>query len=283
MKARLSVGWVWVVVSLLIRTPPARGDVPADHNKTEPPPVQVLVTKVPQTGRVVYRYCLVNGSAFPITSLWVGCHGLLSPELPMFDDAVPSGEETSPRGWHFDVVPTEEDSVGSIEWEIDEQKDELQGGGKLEGFSVPLPAEDSNYEQGHWTVILDGASRTEYSGDLEPDAGNSAPPSSLFGQSEVSVTPSSARGPITISFPAPARGHATITLFDIHGRRVACALEQRVSSGRISAIWDGRDASGATAAPGTYFFCIETWMIVAAPRPTDLPTTERFARITWMK
>src|SRR5437867_7342066 len=63
---------------------------------SQPPPVQVLVTKLtPVPGRFVYRYTVVNGSAFPITSVLVGHRYYYGDELAY-----------APMGWDGATVPT---------------------------------------------------------------------------------------------------------------------------------------------------------------------------------
>jgi hypothetical protein len=157
----------WTTNVDLEAAPKYSGTLIAD---TERSPVQVLVTKKERPNGVEYRYRVVNGSTYPITSLWVGVdeHCASSGEILISDEFPPTG--IAPGGWTFDPIPTEEDSMGSIRWEIDNQSDELPGGRELNGLSVTLPAEDPIYETGHWRGLRrDPRARRRYElSTLEP-------------------------------------------------------------------------------------------------------------------
>lgn len=147
--------------------------------QSEQAPVHVFVKKALHAGHAVYRYRLVNGSEFPITGLIIGLDYYRGrPQIRMRDDAKPSGRETSPPGWSFHMYPTEEDSVGSIAWEIDEDKSELVGGASLGGFSVEIPSPDAAYENGRWVVYLSRGDQAYYEGALESDVRSPSAPDS---------------------------------------------------------------------------------------------------------
>ena len=48
------------------------------------------------------------------------------------------------------------------------------------------------------------------------------------------------------------RADVTLTVFDVHGRRVSVLLEDRLASGAYFTRWDGTDADGDPCASGTY-------------------------------
>jgi YVTN family beta-propeller protein len=68
-----------------------------------------------------------------------------------------------------------------------------------------------------------------------------------------SVTPNPSRGAVELAVRAPDGDAATVTLFDVNGRRVR-ALDRRVASGGGAVFrWDGRSEDGAEAGAGVYF------------------------------
>jgi hypothetical protein len=122
----------------------------------DPPPVQVLVTKlVPTPGRYVYRYTVVNGSAFPITDLLIGndyvndVQELSYAPMGWNGVSVPPSGYRSPPGWKFQNVPMQDDSVGHIKWDIARRGEEILGGTSAGGFEVTLDEVDPAYEGGH--------------------------------------------------------------------------------------------------------------------------------------
>jgi hypothetical protein len=238
----------------------------------EVPPVQVLVRRVEGSGRIQYAYRVVNGSAFPITAFLVGFDSFHNEsELLLLGDEFPPTDRTSPPGWVFNVQPTEEDSLGCIKWEISAEAYEILGGNDQGGFSVILSAPDSKYETGQWTVHLNSAAQSHYYGSLAPDAETAVPPSSLFGQTDVQVSPNPSNSKFAISFQVPTEGSTMVVICNVQGKRVAEILNQHLLPGEASAEWDGRDASGSKVAPGTYFVHIKT------------ASTERFVRLIWTK
>ena len=249
----------------------------AQHGKAqavaEAPPVQVLVSKTTQPGRVTYRYRVVNGSAFPITSLLIGFEYFHNqPEIRMFNtDALPA-DTTSPPGWHFDTQPTEEDSLGNILWEVNDPSNGIVGGAQLLGFSIARPTEETTFETGHWTVYINSAAQSYYSDSLlEESPGVSVPPSSISGANGIRLKPNPARVSVAISFQVPVAGPTSVTIFDVRGRAVREVLKRELHAGVNSVTWDGHSTAGAVVQAGTYFVRIKT------------PTTERFARLTWVR
>ncbi len=62
----------------------------------------------------------------------------------------------------------------------------------------------------------------------------------------------------SIDFVMGAEGRAVIRVYDVAGRLVRTLLDERRPAGRHTAVWDGRDDDGRTAASGTYFYQLET-------------------------
>lgn len=64
--------------------------------------------------------------------------------------------------------------------------------------------------------------------------------------------PQPARGGASFRFALPARGEATLELFDAAGRRVTVLADGPHEAGEHTLRWDGRDAGGVRVAPGLY-------------------------------
>ncbi len=61
-----------------------------------------------------------------------------------------------------------------------------------------------------------------------------------------------------IPFAVETRQRARVTVYDVHGRRVARLLDEVVGPGAVQVLWDGVDMRGVPAASGVYFVRIET-------------------------
>jgi hypothetical protein len=57
----------------------------------------------------------------------------------------------------------------------------------------------------------------------------------------------------SISFSLPASGKASLTVYDITGRKVRELISGVLPAGKSTAVWDGRDDSGRTVSSGVYF------------------------------
>ncbi len=62
----------------------------------------------------------------------------------------------------------------------------------------------------------------------------------------------------TIAFAVPAPGRVRLEVFDVLGQRVARIWDGVLGAGQYSMRWDGRDASGRSAASGVYIYRIES-------------------------
>jgi len=272
----IAIGIILVVVALgvVLRGAIGNGRTAGKRSvQVDVPPVQVMVTKLtPQAGRYVFRYTIVNGSAFPITNVLIGtdydggAHELTYAPIGWDSATV----YKSPPGWDFRVVTSEEDTLGHIQWDISRTGEEILGGGTLGGFEVTLDEVDQAYEHGHWTVYLNTTEEPLYTGWLQPSGVTSVPASSVFGQSDLRIKPNPAKEPVGIQFAVPVSGVATVDVFDTQGRLVKRVLNKTTAAGNASTSWDGRDTAGKEVAAGVYFVRVKT------------PTTLRFARITWL-
>lgn len=244
--------------------------------QVETPPIQVLVTKLtPQPGRVEYHYTVNNGSAFPVHTLLVGHdefygRSLLSRYPIGWDgDTIPSSSFQTPPGWTFAVEPTEEESLVVVKWVISKQGRAIMGNESAGGFAVVLDHADPAYEAGGlWTTYVMGEG--PFWGALQASGVTSVPISSVFAQSDLKVSPNPAGGAVAIQFAMPATGKVTVDIFDVQGRRVRRVLDERQTAGTSSASWDGKNDSGKAVGSGVYFVRVKT------------PSTQRFARITWL-
>ena len=59
------------------------------------------------------------------------------------------------------------------------------------------------------------------------------------------------------AYALPAAGNVRLSIYDVHGRRVATPVDGLQSPGRHTLRWEGRDAAGAALSPGAYFARIE--------------------------
>jgi hypothetical protein len=256
-----------------------RGSVPSAKAvpQVDPPPIQVLVTRLtPVPGGVMYRYTVVNGSAFPITALLVGFdeyYGvpkLASEPVGWDGDSLPPTSYQAPPGWTCTVEPTEDDSLTDVKWEISGQTGAIMGGESVGGFAVILAQADPTYDNGSlWTAYVRGDSPLW--GSLQPSGVTSVPASSIFAQSDLKVSPNPTGGTAVIQFAMPVTGKVTVDIFDVQGRRVRRILDERRTAGNSSASWDGKDDSGKEAGSGVYFVRVKT------------PTTQRFGRLIRMR
>jgi hypothetical protein len=70
----------------------------------------------------------------------------------------------------------------------------------------------------------------------------------------------------TISVTLPARSHATLTVYDMAGRRVRTLADGVFGSGSREFTWDGRDDRGAAVASGVYFYRLRAGTFTATRR-----------------
>ncbi|MBN1466911.1 T9SS type A sorting domain-containing protein [candidate division KSB1 bacterium] len=61
-----------------------------------------------------------------------------------------------------------------------------------------------------------------------------------------------------ISFRVPQLSHIKIDIIDVNGHLVRRLLDDQLDAGQHKVVWDGRDASGLSAATGVYIYRIES-------------------------
>jgi hypothetical protein len=62
----------------------------------------------------------------------------------------------------------------------------------------------------------------------------------------------------TITFSLPESGKASLTVYDITGRKVRTLVSERMIAGVHSVVWDGRDERGEMVASGIYLARLES-------------------------
>ncbi len=83
---------------------------------------------------------------------------------------------------------------------------------------------------------------------------DSAPaPFALLGNHPNPFNPST-----TISFTLPQPGKATLTVYDVTGRKVRTLISGNLPAGAHSAVWDGKDERGKTVSSGMYLSRLES-------------------------
>ncbi len=70
--------------------------------------------------------------------------------------------------------------------------------------------------------------------------------------------PNPARGGVVLDFSLAAAGRATLTAFDVSGRRLASLADQEFEAGSHSLAWDLRDDAGRPLPPGLVFVTLRT-------------------------
>ena len=60
----------------------------------------------------------------------------------------------------------------------------------------------------------------------------------------------------TISFSVPSEGNVVVSIYDITGRLVNTLVNENLSSGYHSVIWDGIDMTGESVSAGLYIYSL---------------------------
>ncbi len=89
---------------------------------------------------------------------------------------------------------------------------------------------------------------------IVPASVSVAPAASLRDLRLAQARPNPARGTVSIDFTLPRRSDATLRVYDVAGRLLRTVTEGPFAAGPHTAAWDGREASGAPAAAGVYFY-----------------------------
>lgn len=86
------------------------------------------------------------------------------------------------------------------------------------------------------------------------------------GHVALAAGPNPAHGKGVLQFTMPVPGNATLQVFDTRGRLVQTVASGRFDSGRHTATWNGRDASGAKVGSGVYMVRLTTPMTTVNKR-----------------
>ncbi len=62
----------------------------------------------------------------------------------------------------------------------------------------------------------------------------------------------------TISFDLPVRGKTELSIFNIRGQKITTLINEEMSMGHHSIIWDSKDNNGKSAPSGVYFYRLKT-------------------------
>lgn len=141
------------------------------------PPVSVTVSQSNVPGGVQYQYQIRNNSQSPITSIVIGYNyfsGLTelktAPAGWTASAGIPSSSVNSPNGWTAVINPLEDSNTLQLAWSVSSSGSAIQPNQTVQGFSVLVPAADTSYAESHWTVYLDSAKVSYFSGSLSQQA-----------------------------------------------------------------------------------------------------------------
>ena len=78
--------------------------------------------------------------------------------------------------------------------------------------------------------------------------------------------PNPSTGAARIGFALPRDTRVRLDVLDLQGRRVRVLVDAALPAGEHVAVWDGRDAAGAPAGPGVYFYRMQAGGFTARRR-----------------
>jgi hypothetical protein len=140
-------------------------------------PVDVYVFAEVEDSSVTYHYRVVNRTASPIAGLAVGYDPdservqlNFAPVGWDMDATQPHTTYGAPPGWVLEVIPSEEDSVGMIQWTCMDSTRFIEEGRSSDLFFVKIPSIDPPYEHGRWTLFPAMGDVAHYTGTLQPDS-----------------------------------------------------------------------------------------------------------------
>jgi hypothetical protein len=85
--------------------------------------------------------------------------------------------------------------------------------------------------------------------------GIATPPQALI--TETRAYPNPFNPAVTIEYDLERRARASVTVFDVTGRRIRALQPERVrAAGTHRVVWDGRDSNGTGVATGAYFYVV---------------------------
>lgn len=110
----------------------------------------VTVSRATRPEGVVYSYALTNRGILPIIGLKIG-YDFYRGEVQL------SGSRPTllaPPSWAGTVISLEESDRFEIDWEVESRDAAIGPGQTVALFRAILPAENSAYQFGHWTVAV---------------------------------------------------------------------------------------------------------------------------------
>jgi hypothetical protein len=128
------------------------------------------------------------------------------------------------------------------------------GNAVLLGYTIDPAFDVSAAAHAFYLVsATDDAGNESVAASVENPAVDAPAPHASFAFSLQAPRPNPSAGDATISFTLPAAARVVLDVIDVRGARVVTLIDTRADAGRHSKVWDGRDASGRSAAPGVYF------------------------------
>lgn len=240
-------------------TPACKAPAATETSTKDIPPVYVVVSTNNLGGNEVeYSYTVVNGGAIPISAIAIGesLYGsqLLSWPTGADEDSIPPEAYSSPTGWTFSYVTTEEQATKHLYWERTDLSHEILGGQSLSGFAVRLPNSDALFQTCSWTAYLTNGEEYECVLQSSPVT---VPLSSIESHDGVELTPNPGSSGTGVRYYSPNAAHGAIDVFDVRGRLVVRLFDGGVAAGWNRVEWNGLDGSGKAAPSGVYFVKIE--------------------------
>jgi len=104
------------------------------------------------------------------------------------------------------------------------------------------------------TLDFSGNESEDSSPEVVTGADQSVPGATALMQN----TPNPFNPTTTISFNTATAGHVTLSIFDASGKHVRTLVDENVSAGVQTAVWDGRDTAGTPVSSGVYFYRLTT-------------------------
>ena len=124
----------------------------------------------------------------------------------------------------------------------------LPGSFPIGSTVVPITAIDSSGNLGFGTSTV----------ILELDDATNVPGSGRLETAITSVAPNPFNPRTTIEFSLARAQTATLTVFDVRGRRVSTLAEGARNAGRHEIVWNGTDADGQPVPSGVYFLKLDS-------------------------
>jgi hypothetical protein len=197
----------------------------------------------------IHEFWLTAGTPRYITA--ANLDGGADLELYLFDGALPYHTKGTQMAFTNTYGPGESEQFGPITVPVD-------------GFYAVVVAKSKATDvdrSSHYQIVFsDGGPVDVPQTEHMPTA---------FALSSAWPNPASSDMSFELAVPQ-GQGPATVSVYDLAGRRVRTLVEGEVTPGRHRLTWDGRDASGNRAAPGVYLAKLEAPHVKATKKLTLL-------------